>query len=458
METAHLMIMDLAPQGCHADHSGKLLRLLHSFPPARAIAVQTTDGLPSETHVPPPDLIVLQSTTTTHLATYVQALRRRWPAVSILGLFCAGMATPTAVYQSLLTGLDDFLCCPIRHVDALPRVQRLLQRKTALQISRPHTSQHCTGLVGESPAFLAAIQRALDVAQTDATVLLSGETGTGKELVARAIHYCSLRQEKPFIPVNCGALPDHLVENELFGHAKGAYTDAASPEKGLVAEAEEGTLFLDEVDTLSTSAQVKLLRFLQDRQYRPLGCARSIHANVRIIAATNADLWQQVQKKGFRDDLYYRLHVVALRLPPLRERHEDIPLLATHFLRHYVREYRRGPLQFSADALRQLVAYTWPGNVRELETIIQRAVILSSNPILGPDDLDLPPSDRPDIAASDSFHEAKTRMIEHFERTYLSQLLALHAGNVTQAAKQAGKERRAFQRLLHKHGLQRCAS
>ena len=458
METAHLMLMDLAPQGCQEDHSRELSRLLHSFPPARAIAVQTTGGLPPETNVPPPDLIVLQSATTTELATCVHALRRRWPAVSILGLFCVGMATPTTVYQSLFSGLDDFLCCPIRHVDALPRVQRLLQKKTALQTPRPHASQPRMGLVGESPAFLAVIRRALDVAHTDATILLSGETGTGKELVARAIHYGSFRQAKPFIPVNCGALPDHLVENELFGHAKGAYTDAAAAEKGLVAEAEEGTLFLDEVDTLSASAQVKLLRFLQDRQYRPLGGARSLHANVRIIAATNVDLWHQVQQKCFRDDLFYRLHVVALRLPPLRERPEDIPLLAAHFLHHYVREYNRGPLQFSAEALRQLVAYSWPGNVRELETTMQRAVILASNSILGSDDLDLPLSEDPDIAASDSFHKAKTHMIEHFERTYLSRLLALHAGNVTQAAKQAGKERRAFQRLLHKHGLQRCPS
>jgi DNA-binding NtrC family response regulator len=271
------------------------------------------------------------------------------------------------------------------------------------------------------------------------------------------VHYQSPRRGKPFIPVNCGALPDHLFENELFGHAKGAYTDASSPEKGLVAEAEGGTLFLDEVDTLSASAQVKLLRFLQDREYRPLGCSRSITADVRIIAATNADLWQQVQSKQFREDLYYRLNIVALCLPPLRERPEDIPLLADHFLRRYAHHYGRQSLQFAAATLPKLVAYAWPGNVRELESIIQRAVLLTPAEILQPENIDLHFSAPRAVSETDSFHAAKARAIAQFERTYLNTLLAAHRGNITHAARHAGEARRSLQRLLKKHGLNRCA-
>jgi DNA-binding NtrC family response regulator len=269
------------------------------------------------------------------------------------------------------------------------------------------------------------------------------------------IHYHSPRQAKPFVPVNCGALPDPLVENELFGHAKGAYTDASAPKKGLVAEAEEGTLFLDEVDTLSPAAQVKLLRFLQDREYRPLGSATSRSANVRILAATSADLQQQVQMKQFREDLYYRLNIIPLCLPPLRERTEDIPLLAVHFLHHYRDHYRIGPLRFSAEALHKLVAYPWPGNVRELETVIQRAVLFAASPILQPEDLALPSPAQGVVVEGESFREGKARVIEQFERTYLHNLLAAHEGNITRAAQHAGEVRQSLQRLLKKHQMDR---
>jgi DNA-binding NtrC family response regulator len=311
--------------------------------------------------------------------------------------------------------------------------------------------------VGESACFLRVIEKISPLARSEATVLILGETGTGKELFARAIHYHSPRKGKPFIPVNCGALPDHLVENELFGHTKGAFTDASSAEKGLLAEAEGGTLFLDEIDTLSASAQVKLLRFLQDREYRPLGSAKSRIADVRIIAATNADLRQQVQAKRFREDLYYRLKILSLSLPPLRERVEDIPLLATHFLTRYGSQYGQGSVRLSSGALQKLRAYPWPGNVRELEGVIQQAVILASSSTLRPDDLDLPSPYPSRVSEGDSFREAKTQAIGQFERAYLIDLLATHEGNVTRAAKSAGKERRAFQRLLQKYDLNRCA-
>src|SRR5262249_8549394 len=212
--------------------------------------------------------------------------------------------------------------------ELLLRVKRLLQskQKKAVSPGQPETSEalHFGALVGQSETFLCAIKNILPLAQSDATVLICGETGTGKELFARAIHYHSPRRNKPFIPVNCAALPDHLFENELFGHLRGAFTDARTSEKGLIAEAEGGSLILDEVDTLSPTAQAKLLRFLQDGEYRPVGSSRSVIADVRIIAATNMDLFERVKEKLFREDLYYRVIALSVVIPPLRERVEDI--------------------------------------------------------------------------------------------------------------------------------------
>ena len=301
-------------------------------------------------------------------------------------------------------------------------------------------SQFCLeALVGNSLSFLQAIGDIPLLAKSDATVLIEGETGTGKELVARAIHYRSAREGKPFIPVNCGALPDHLFENELFGHIKGAFTDASSAEKGLVGEAEGGTILLDEIDMLSASAQVKLLRFLHDKEYRPLGSSRNLIAEVRIVAATNVNLLDQVQAKKFREDLYYRLSALAICLPPLRDRIEDIPLLAAYFLARYASQYGRGSLHLSPGVGEKLLAYPWPGNVRELEGVIQRAVILTSGTVLQPDDVDLPGSFKSEVSEGGLFRDAKSQAIEQFERAYLINLLASHQGNITGAARRAGK-------------------
>jgi two-component system response regulator GlrR len=458
MDPSHILIVDLASSSCPENHCGRFAKLLRSMLSTRAIDVQTVTHCPPKA-LAPPDLIFLRPSMTENLSKIVWSLKSEWKPAPILGLFCTGRHTPAAVYQALHHDVDDFLSCPFRDIDVFPRVQRLLlgekESPTAPQAEELRVQCQITGLIGESGPFLQVIQRVLGIAHSDATVLLAGETGTGKELVARAIHYRSPRQGKPFVPVNCGALPDHLVENELFGHAKGAYTDASTSEEGFVAEAKGGTLFLDEVDTLTPSAQVKLLRFLQDHEYRPLGCSKSKTADVRIIAATNADLMQQVQIKRFREDLYYRLNVFFLHLPPLRERAEDIPLLAVHFLRRYGNQYGCELLRFPADTLTKLAAYPWPGNVRELETVIHRAVILASSPVIQPDDIELPHPYQGDVPQMGSFRTAKTQMVEQFERVYLTNLLVAHDGNITRAAKQAGKDRRALQRLLQKYNLNR---
>jgi DNA-binding NtrC family response regulator len=461
MGLRYILIVGSHPDSCLADNCRRLSELIRSSPPFAGMQCQTATSFPPKRRSVPPGLILFRHSSLMPLPEALHSLRIEWNHSPILGLFCAGAYTSSDISHALLNGLDDFLCCPFTEIDLVPRIRRLLpgntERAGSSAVKATTERLNLESLVGEGVCFLRAIGKIPLLARADTMVLISGETGTGKELFARAIHYHSPRKDKPFIPVNCGALPDHLFENELFGHAKGAFTDASSAEKGLITEAEGGTLFLDEVDTLSAAAQIKLLRFLQDQMYRPLGSSKSIVADVRIIAATNADLRKRVETNLFREDLYYRINVLSLRLPPLRERIEDIPLLAAHFLTRYGSQYGHRAVRLSSGALQKLLVYPWPGNVRELESVLQRAVILTSSPTLRPDDIDLPSPCHNGMAEGGVFRDAKTQVIEQFERAYLTDLLAAHEGNVTRAAKSAGKERRAFQRLLRKYDLDRCA-
>jgi DNA-binding NtrC family response regulator len=298
---------------------------------------------------------------------------------------------------------------------------------------------------------MAAIRQISKFASCDATVLLNGETGTGKEMFARAIHYLSPRAANPFIPVNCGAIPAELVENELFGHEPGAFTGAAAATRGLIAEAEGGTLFLDEIDTLPLQTQVKLLRFLQDYSYRPLGARKLCGANIRIIAASNAKLENAMRAGRFRADLLYRINALSLTLPPLRERRQDIPLLARHFAAECARGMKLPAKEISPAALRKLMSYYWPGNVRELQNIIQRAMVLVEDNVIRPMDIALPGQAK--LMEAESFKTLKARVVEDFERSYLQELLAEHDGNITRAARAADKNRRALWELLRKHQI-----
>jgi DNA-binding NtrC family response regulator len=307
-------------------------------------------------------------------------------------------------------------------------------------------------LIGRSPSFLAALLLIKRYAACDATVLIEGETGTGKELAARAIHYLSRRRNLPFIPLNCGAIPENLVESELFGHARGAFTDAKEARTGLIAQAKGGTLFLDEVETISPRAQVALLRFLQDKQYRPIGGAPVADANVRIVAASNADLKDLVNQGSFRIDLLYRLDVLSVHLPPLRDRGADAALLAEVFVERLNRQSDGPRKALSAGAARVLDARPWPGNVRELENLIQREYVLATGDAIEISD---PAGDAPDDqrTATEPFRVAKARAVAHFERTYMSALLVRTHGNLSLAARLAGKDRSDIGRLVRKHGL-----
>jgi len=320
-------------------------------------------------------------------------------------------------------------------------------------------------LLGTSRCFLEVKSKIPLLSKSKSTVLISGETGTGKELFGRALHYSGERRGKPFVPVNCAALPDHLVENELFGHSKGAFTGALVEKHGLFHEADGGTLFLDEINSLNTTAQSKLLRVLQDQEYRPLGSTKSRAVDVKIVAATNTDLRYLVESRQFREDLFYRLNVLSVVLPPLRDRKEDIPELARHFVKRAAEEFGKSVVRLSPDALKKLVNYAWPGNVRGLQGVLYRAVAMAMGDALQAQDLDLPdhePSRSTATVVSDrvlidqsGFQAMKAKVIDEFERAYLSQILSAHQGNISKAARAAKKERRAFQRLLHKHGLDR---
>jgi DNA-binding NtrC family response regulator len=312
-------------------------------------------------------------------------------------------------------------------------------------------------MIGHSDAFRALDRLITKIAPHDVPVLIEGETGTGKELAARAVHYRGPRRDRPFVPVNCGALPEGLIESQLFGHCRGAFTDAHDDQQGLVALADSGTLFLDEVDALTPRAQVTLLRFLQDQQYRPLGGLRERRTDVRVIAASNRSLDDLVDAGQFRLDLLYRLKLALLRLPPLRERTGDVALLAQHFLELGSSRFRLELRPLAGETLAWFERYMWPGNIRELEYVVYHGVLLCEGT-----EIVIPPPAALAAAlvepgAHPSYRLAKEQAVADFERHYLSWLIDHARGNVSVAARIAGTERRHLGRLLKKHNLRKSA-
>jgi two-component system, NtrC family, response regulator GlrR len=308
-------------------------------------------------------------------------------------------------------------------------------------------------MMGQSPSFREMVRLLGQVARYDTTVLLQGETGSGKELAARALHYDGPRSAKPFVPINCGALQDTLIENELFGHCRGAYTGAHSDEPGMVEAARGGTLFLDEVDALSPKGQVTLLRFLEDQQYRPVGGRASRTADVRVVSASNRSLMELVRADRFREDLLYRLRVMYVPIPPLRDRTGDGLLLAHHFVRVYSVKFHKPVLPFSSAAITWMDNYRWPGNIRELENVVCEAFLLAHG-----QEIEMPPmrgctGDAPPDPEVWNYRRAKQRAIDEFERRFLSRVISSTAGNVSEAARKIETERRHLGRLLKKHGI-----
>ncbi len=315
-------------------------------------------------------------------------------------------------------------------------------------------------MIGRSRAFREALALIARIARCDAPVLIEGETGTGKELAARAIHYQGTRRDQPFIPVNCGAIPDALIENELFGHKRGAYTDARHEHVGLVAHADGGTLFLDEIDTLTPKGQVTLLRFLQDNQYRPLGARTEQLADVRIMAASNTPLLPLAESGRFRMDLLFRLKILCIEMPPLRVREGDAALLAMHFVERCAARFALPPRPLHPGSIEWFDNYPWPGNVRELENLVYREFLIGEGTELR---IAVPPQHnatnrcrterRRSSRDALDFQQAKALAVSGFERRFIADALARARGNVTRAASLVGKERRALGKLIKKHGL-----
>jgi DNA-binding NtrC family response regulator len=378
------------------------------------------------------------------------------------------MMTAYASVQDAVTamkqGAYDYLQKPFDPDDAALVVARALERKR-LRAQAQTLRRELEGvfsfhnLVGKSPAMKDVYQLLEQASKLDITVLLNGETGTGKELAARAVHYHSERKERRFVPVNCGALPAELVESELFGHAKGSFTGAVGAKPGLFEEAEGGTIFLDEIGELPLPVQVKLNRALQEKEIRRVGDTRPTKVNVRVIAATHRDLKAEVAAGRFREDLYYRLNVFPVVLPALRDRREDIPLLAGHFLEKHAGALRKELSGFDADALRALTGYPWPGNVRELENAVERAVAVAKGPQIALNDL--PPDVKGtqegaipgEVLSKMPYREAVDLARDRVSRDYLTVLMREHEGNVTHAAAQAGMERESLHRLLKRYGI-----
>jgi DNA-binding NtrC family response regulator len=370
--------------------------------------------------------------------------------------------------KAMKDGAYSFLTKPIQYEDLSLQVKNAVERRRLsreIENLRQEIEERYQfgNILGRNPRMQEIFQLIRTVAETEATVLIQGESGTGKELIARSIHYNSRRRDRPFVVVSCSALPETLLESELFGHEKGAFTGAIRQRIGRFEMADGGTVFLDEIGEMSMPVQMKLLRVLQEREVERVGGDHAIKVDVRVIAATHKDLHRAMSERMFREDLFYRLNVVPIKLPPLRERLDDVPLLAAHFLRKYSEKNKKKIASISPRAFSSLVRYSYPGNVRELENIIERAVIMEKGDSLNRIDLKHPGMggnvDILPLIGSDiqPFRKTKTEVVERFEKEYFSQLLRMYSGNMSRAAKHAGINLKNFHEKMARYGLKKEA-
>jgi DNA-binding NtrC family response regulator len=400
----------------------------------------------------------------------LKTVRERVPDALVLVLTAFGDAA--AAGEAIRAGAYDFVSKPYDIAALRETLARALGRRRLASASRERrstalrssTTERGGSLVGHSLAIIEVMKTVARVAPTQATVLLLGETGTGKELVARTIHAFSERNGRRFVAVNCSALAEGLLESELFGHVRGAFTGAAGSRPGLFREADHGTLFLDEIGDISPALQARLLRALQEHEIVPVGSEAAVKVDVRVIAATHRDIGGLVRAGKFREDLYYRLNVVTLQLPPLRDRKQDIPLLLDHFLRELTERHGRGPVALDSDAQHRLLAYDWPGNVRELQNVLERALVLAEQDVIGPEHL--PPEVRPnstgDLAPEVPAAErgpgqqippTPLLSLEEVERRHVMRVLEATGGSREEASRILGISRRTLTRMVQRWGL-----
>ncbi len=393
----------------------------------------------------------------------LQKIKESYPATEVIVI--TGYGSVDTAVKAMKLGAYDYIEKPFRPDELATLVERALERKSLreenIRLREEVTHHYIKNIVGKSKAIEHVFRLIHSVAPTSSTVLIIGESGTGKELVAKAIHYNSPRRDNPFVVVDCGTLPKDLIEAELFGYRKGAFTGATSDKRGLIEEADGGTIFLDEIGELPLSVQSKLLRVLQEKEFRPIGDKRPKKVDVRFIAATNRDLEQLVRDGVFREDLYYRLNIFPIKVPPLRQRKEDIPILSYHFLRKHSEELGKDVKSITAEAMKLLLEYNWPGNVRELENTIQRAILLTTDEKIKPEDLTfLTVTLGHNIPQNiQQLKETKKRLrkasVEEVERLFVLDALRRADWNVSRAAKDVGMQRPNFHALMKKHGIRR---
>lgn len=367
-------------------------------------------------------------------------------------IMITAFGTIESAIKAMKMGAYDYITKPFQMEELLMTVQKALEtrllKKEVFRLKREVESRYqFHKLIGKSPSMQKIYDLIERISASSSNVLITGESGTGKELVAKAIHYNGIRKEGPFIAINCSAIPENLLESELFGYKKGAFTDAKSDKKGLIFEANEGTLFLDEVTEMPLSLQAKLLRVIEEREVRPLGDTNSYPIDVRFISASNKNIELLIQQGRFREDLYYRLKVIDIEMPPLRERKEDIPILIQSFITRYSQEFKKNVSGISEEAIKILLNYSWPGNVRELENIIQRAITLSQHERILPEDLPPYLIQRTDEKLFEWALEEKMTL-EQLEKEYIKRVLIETGGNKSKAAEILGLDRKTLYRKL----------
>lgn len=386
----------------------------------------------------------------------LEVLRRyKEQSPETLVIIVTAFGSMESAIEAMKAGAFDYVSKPFREDEIKIVVRRALNQRRLRQENEQYRQAFARTygldqIVGHSRPMTEVYKTVAMITGRNTTVLIQGESGTGKELIAQAIHYNGPRAAKPFVVVNCAALPEPLLESEMFGHVRGAFTGAVAGKKGLFEEAEGGTLFLDEIGEMSLSLQAKLLRALQEREVRRVGANDPIRVDVRIIAATNQPLDLRVKEGRFREDLLYRFRVVTITLPPLRERREDIPLLADYFLKQFAAETKKADLSFSTQALEAMSRYDWPGNVRELQHAVEQAVVLTTGRVIVPEDLPL--SIRGDVALGDGLPPFPLMPLDELQRRYLIRVLR-EIPNRTEAARILGVDRRTLYRMAHRYGI-----
>jgi len=396
----------------------------------------------------------------------LERMKKEYP--DVLVIMITGYSTVQSAVQAMKLGAFDYIPKPFTPDEVVVVVERAMEKKSLVfeniylrkELEAKYSFEN---IIGSSPRMQEVYKLIRKVAPTDSTVLIRGESGTGKELIARAIHFNSPRKSKPFVPVDCGVLAQELLESELFGHVKGSFTGAIVTKPGLFEVADGGSIFLDEIGDTNSNFQSKLLRVLQEREFTPVGGVTSRKVDLRFIVATNKDLDQLVRDGKFREDLFYRLNVVSITVPPLREKRDDVPLLAYHFLKKYAKEMQKDIKSISVDAMNKLIAHSWPGNIRQLENVIERAIVMAEGDTITTEQLPFAVAgeaghlDTPIPKTSDELKEIKKQLresaVENIEKSFVLDALTRNDWNVTKSAEVVGMQRSNFQALMRKYNI-----